>query len=271
MTCDELDQSLYPYLDGELGTSERVRLEAHFAQCEPCTGRRDSEAKFHAALKRSLVASPGAFAPASLRANLKAGFLEETRRERLGTFARWSAVAVVAATVGAGYLHARPNARERLLEDAAIRHARRLPVEISSMPNEAVEAWFDGKLNYRVAVPRFSHATLAGARLSNVTDREAAYIAYDARPVGSTQARRVSVFIIDDRDDALGGGTWQDVEMQEVHGYRVAIWHTGEIAYELVSDLDEASVRDLFRPEPPRPAPTLVRPVLRVVPVSLQR
>ena len=37
--------------------------------------------------------------------------------------------------------------RQRFVEDAARRHAKRLPVEISNVGPEHVEAWFNGKLS----------------------------------------------------------------------------------------------------------------------------
>ncbi|MBI3394164.1 MAG: zf-HC2 domain-containing protein, partial [Nitrospirae bacterium] len=37
MPCDEMRERLSPYLEGELGESERRALEAHLKECADCT------------------------------------------------------------------------------------------------------------------------------------------------------------------------------------------------------------------------------------------
>ena len=62
------------------------------------------------------------------------------------------------------------------------------------------------------------------------------------------------------------------MELQASRGYHVAIWRDGEIVYELVSDLDEADIRQMLRPEQARPRRrrlTPPQPVLQRRPGSL--
>ena len=274
MKCQELDQFLYPYLDGEFDGPEREHLESHLADCAACAERVEVEAAFQSAIRERSRPPPGAMiAPASLRSAVTLGLRKEGRREQMFSWMRWSAAAMVAATVGTTYLHYRQSPRDRLIEDAALRHARRLPSEVQGLSHDALEAWFDGKLAYRVPVPRLAHAQIRGGRLSNVTDRDAAYIVYEAQDPGTQEPRRVSVFVLDDSDEAVTASPWPRVEFREVHGYRVATWRNGPIAYELVTDLDEEAVRRLLATdiEPPPQALAKVNPAIagQVIPASL--
>jgi anti-sigma factor RsiW len=280
MTCEELDSFLHPYLDGEFDAAERLAVEAHLSSCPPCAQRVASERHFLLSLKERLKGAATA-TPATLRSSIQEQIRTEQRRLTLASWGRWGAGALAAAAAFALYLHLRPSAHERLLEDAALRHAKRLPYEVQAASAAQVEAWFDGKLDYRVSVPNLPNATLTGARLSNVRERDAAYIGYQASLPSVAQPRRLSLFVLEDADDEPFAADWPDVEVRRVRGYQVATWRSAGMLYELVSDLDEPEFRRLLlRPalqvpgQPPQAAPGLISgqeaPALQVVPASLR-
>ena len=43
MPCRELDNLLYPYLDGELVEGDRIAIEGHLATCSSCRTQADRE------------------------------------------------------------------------------------------------------------------------------------------------------------------------------------------------------------------------------------
>jgi hypothetical protein len=137
-------------------------------------------------------------------------------------------------------------------------------MEIQQVPPERVEAWFAGKLNHRVAVPQLRNATPSGARLSNVHDKEAAYISY--KYTGSPP-RRVGLFVFDDTKGEVAASPLPSLELDTSHGYNVALWRDRDIVYELVTDLDEADIRQMLsgaslssaKPQEPEPN-SLIRP-----------
>jgi mycothiol system anti-sigma-R factor len=246
MTCQELDSILYPYLDGEFQPEERLEIEAHLTGCAECAQRVNMEARMQQSLRRAArQAVETTRAPDALRARLQLGIRQEQRRVSQAWWLRASAAAAVVAVVAGGtWMTLRPGQHQRFMDDAARRHAKRLPVEIAGGSHEHVEAWFDGKLDHRVSVPRLRDVQLSGARISNVTDRPAAYISYERSPEKQgVPAQRIGLFVFDDTQHEVEAPPLPSVQVGSSHGYNVAVWREGEIVYELVSDLDESDIR----------------------------
>jgi anti-sigma factor (TIGR02949 family) len=287
MTCVDLDSVVYPYLDGELEAADRREFEDHLGACAACARRVGGEAAFHGALRRS-VRVQRAPAPEALRAMLHTGIQREHRRVQFVSWARWGGAALVAAAASAAWLELRPPLPDVVGDAAAVRFQRRLPNEVAVRNAEQAEVWFDDKLDWRVPVPRLPNAQLTGARLSNVREHEAAYISYESLAVGGSPARRMGLFVIDDSHQQLPVRPWPDVQVHQVHGFNVASWRTGDLVYELVSDLEADELRAMLtaaRPATPFPqlpsGPTAVNvnltgsgarrwPVLEVLPASIR-
>jgi anti-sigma factor RsiW len=274
MTCQELDQILYPYLDGEFQTEERLDVEAHLNQCTDCTQRVHEEARMQQSLRRAArQAVETTRAPDALRARLQAGMRQEQRRAQQAWWLRASAAALVVMAAGGTWLAFQPEQHRRFIEDAARRHAKKLPVEIAGASHEGVEAWLDGKLDHRVSVPRLPGSKLSGARISNVTDRPAAYISYESNTEKQgAPTRRIGLFVFDDAQREVKAPPLPSVQVGSSLGYNVAVWREGEIVYELVTDLDEKDIRRMLAEQggasgkPSRPVSSDVA----VLPVSLQ-
>lgn len=285
ITCAELEAFLYAYLDGEFESSEKLEFERHLAECSRCAHKVHQESIFQENLHRRArehANGPGARAPEGLRRTIHAQLRHEQQRVALRGWVRAGAAAAVIAAAGGAYLFNRPGTRGMYVEAAALRHAKGLPFEIQRDAPERLEAWFEGKLEHSVHVPTFPNTTLAGARLSNVKDKQAAYIGYQAQGDG-TRPRRIGLFVFRDSDREVEAAPLPSVELGTSHGYNVAIWRDKEIVYELVSDLDEKDIKQMLadrsaprrRPvvDDPRPAsatsPPLPQPGL-VQPASLQ-
>jgi len=261
LTCRDLQPFLSTYVDGEFDAAERARMDAHLEGCPACAALVRAEAAFLAALGRA--ADVPVAAPAGLRHRVLAGLDAEDRAARRPPGVRtWLTVAaaLVGVLLGGSLLWGRtgPSPRQRYVESAALNHARGLPLEISRVAPENVEAWFGGKLDHRVAVPRLQRASLAGARLLHVQDRPAAYLRYDAQPRPDAAPRDVGLFVFDDHHGEVPAAPYPAVEVARSRGYNVAVWRDGELVYELVTDLDEPELRELL-PSAPAGAPP-VRP-----------
>lgn len=277
MNCRELESFLYPYLDGEFGTDEKSELEKHLAQCPACAQKVHVEARFKQAVRRAGQSSSEPVASESLRKKVLAGLDREARRPAFSRAAVGAAAAVFVVTLG-GFVVLRlavlsDGQRQSYLDAATLNHSKSLPLEISAVPHEHVEAWFGGKLDHRVAVPKLHNAKLTGARLINVQDKPAAYISYDASQNPGDAPRRVGLFVFDDARNDVDAKPLHAVEVSTSRGYNVAMWKDGEIVYELVSDLNENDIRQMLvggqvTPGLVPPAVPLVVPVVQ--PVSLQ-
>jgi anti-sigma factor RsiW len=267
MTCPELDPLIYPYLDGELDEAERGHLETHVGSCPGCRSRLSREAAFQGVLRRSAQLRTRAPAPEALRAMLRAGIRREHRRVQMLSWARWGSVAIAAAAAGVFYFEQRPGHREQLLEDATLRYQRRLPYELTTTNRADVEQWFGDKMSVRVPLPHVPGATIAGARLSNLREHDAAYVVYqlpDREPRG--EGRRLGLFVVEDPEREIPSiAAWPQVGVRSVRGFSVASWRSGGLVYELVSDMDEANLRQTLREldptAPPAPPPEPVSPV----------
>lgn len=275
MICQELDRLLYPYLDGEFQPEERMDVEAHLAECTDCAQQVEAEKQMREALRRAARHSvQSARAPASLRLGVEAGLRREQHRAQVGLWMRASAAALVVLTAGGAWMTFESNAqRQRLVADAARRHAKALPFDVASNDTKDLEAWFHGKLNHPVPVPDLPNATAKGARFSHVTDRDVAYVSYETAPAkDGDPTHHVGLFVIGDTGGALPAKALPAVQVDSSEGYNVAVWREGEVVYELVSDLDEADIRKMvtqqrlqYAGNPSRP----VRPDVPVQPASL--
>ncbi|EPX61926.1 putative transmembrane anti-sigma factor [Cystobacter fuscus DSM 2262] len=274
MTCQEFESILYLYLDGEFQPEERVSAEAHLKGCATCARRVHAEGQLRQSLRRAARHSvETSRAPAALRSRLQANLHQEQRRAAQAAWLRMGAAALVLVTVGGGtWMALRPEHRQRYMEDAVRRHTKKLPVEIVGVSHENVEAWFDGKLDHRVSVPRLHDVRLSGARISNVTDRPAAYISYEHNAEGQGgPARRIGVFVFDDARREVEAPTLPAVQVGSSLGYNVAMWRDGELVYELVSDLNEADIRRMLAEQSAQKAAAVAptTPSVPVLPVSL--
>ncbi|MGQ0505676.1 MAG: anti-sigma factor family protein [Myxococcaceae bacterium] len=246
MTCDELEQFFHPYLDGEFDPEARQEMDAHLAGCGTCASRLHEEAQFVASV-RAASAAVRQPAPEALKARLRGDFARERRRELQTSWLRLGAAAAVAVAVGGGVWQLRgASAKKRYLEAAVSRHAKGHPMEISQQPRENVEAWFGGKLDHHVRVPQLSNVQLAGARLSNVSEKPAAYIRYELPSRTGLAPRPVGLFIFDDAEREVRAEPLPQLSVTTSNGYNVATWRDGEIVYELISDLDEADIRQML-------------------------
>jgi anti-sigma factor RsiW len=272
MTCQEFESILYLYLDGEFQLEERMTAEAHLTGCAACAKRVQEEGRLRQSLRRAARHSvETSRAPEALRSRLQSSLHQEQRREAQAAWLRMGAAALVLVTVSGGaWMAFRPEHRQRYMEDAVRRHTKKLPVEIVGVSHENLEAWFDGKLDHRVSVPRLHDVRLSGARISNVTDRPAAYISYERSAEGQgAPARRIGLFVFDDARREVEAPSLPAVRVGSSLGYNVAVWRDGEIVYELVSDLNEADIRSMLTEQSALKAAPAT-PSMPVRPVSLQ-
>ena len=270
MTCPEFESFLFPYLDGEFEPSERAEVEAHLAACVACAARVHQERAVHEAIRAKLKGlSDSPRAPDALRARIQGGLRSEHRKAVASRWGRYAAAAAVVAVAGSSlYLVQRAHTRQRYVEDAVARHAKRLPLEIRESSPREVEAWLVGKMDRRLAVPSLLPAAqLAGARLSNVQDKPAVYLVYDTVPAAGGSPKQIGLLIYEDKS---GDADFpREPEVDKSQGYNVVSRRSGDIVYQLVNDLDEDDIRQMLAADRPGPALNPL-PTLPVQPASFR-
>ncbi|HEX9049518.1 MAG TPA: zf-HC2 domain-containing protein [Anaeromyxobacter sp.] len=256
LDCTEMERSIDAYVDGEFDVRERAEAELHLATCDRCRALARSTAALRGAVRaklREAMTPPSAAgrAPAELRARIEA----DLARRRLPLWRRALSpvpAATLAACAAGAVLVLQLHGGDATLAEEAIRsHHRDFPLDYvaASAGDVSIPAWFADKLDFNPSPPRF-HATgvrIVGARLSHLREWPAAYVRY-ALPSGNA-----GLFIVDDpqrRFDAGGEAVTvgsRTIHVARGHGYNVAVWRDDKIVYSLVSDLDEAALRELVR------------------------
>lgn len=284
MTCHELDSLVHPYLDGEFSPAEKHEVESHLAVCGACAKHVDVERR-NLELIRSAARAGSVRAPESLKLRIGAALDESTKASRRRQVTRFTlAAAGIAICAVVGQQQWKQRQHQRWLDDAAARHARQFPLEIQKLSPAELEAWFGGKLNHRVDVPRFPNAVASGARLLNVREHDTAYIRYDVQPPGRNEHRAAGLFVYGDREDEVARQLAQP-EVGSSHGYNVVSWRKGDLNYLMVTDLTEEDVRQMLDPKlleaatpleraaqpfPTEGAPSNALPRLEVAPAGLK-
>jgi len=262
LECHDLESLLHAYVDGEFEPAERAEFEAHLAGCEACRTRVNGEQAF----RKELRAAAAVRAPQALRARIDVGLRRERRWSTVRKLVRPEVVAAMAACAGfAAYFSGR-HLLEPMVKDSVSNHAHNLPFEVTG-DDQKIQHWFAGKVDFNVQLPHLANLSVAGARLSHVSDRNAAYVVYRG-----PAAHRVSLFVFDDPHAPLEMGLSgrrqrindRDVLLANERGYNVAMWRDNEIVYSLVSDLDERDIVQLLSAR--SAAPSRGEPVIAPIP-----
>lgn len=244
MECNEVDRFSELNLDGETDPDTRAQLEVHFDRCPTCRGRHEARRRVVNALRTKLVSGAAvAETPVALRSRVAQRLRAESNREAgLGRVIALSVATAGVIVFAWGFGPGEPI----VPEDAAQRHSRNLPPEVRAESDSApVKKFLKRNLSYAVDVPQFQdpHVRLVGARLSNIQDRDAAYVMYDARgarislfayPKPALSARPVNF------EERVVRG--RPVLVGQHRGYNVVAWEDRELVYSLVSDVDASEL-----------------------------
>src|SRR5689334_18492956 len=129
MNCHELDNLLFPYLDGEFTAPERAELDLHLSTCAACAARVEKERLTHDAL-RGLMQEQSPAASQALRDRVKLGLdLEDRRASRTHYLPRIALAAGVLIATGVSWQQYRAEQARRFSADATRPFARNLPLE----------------------------------------------------------------------------------------------------------------------------------------------
>ncbi len=176
---------------------------------------------------------------------------------------RWL-VPALAMMVLAGVLIARPWSSAAPLSgpqfaELAVRthrqHARgQLPLEVSAASQQTLNQWFKAKAPFSLALPASPAAPgeerpyrLEGARLVQVGDKTAAFIAYHTQ-TAQLKTAAASLMVTPDSAALASGGVEVDFKKVSFHystveGYKVVTWSLHGLTYALVSEEGNSTQR----------------------------
>lgn len=251
MLCEDVQKLIHPYVDGELGNDaagdgdERASFERHLSGCRACRDLASYQTMFKSALRQRM---PRKQAPADLVARIRGDLARMPVPVPAWRRQLWRATPVVAAAailllLGVS-LHRR-GTTSAVVSSSIQKHTSELPVEIASRDADSVRTWFRGKVAFPVRAPHFAAepaAQLVGARLSNLRDRDAAYLVYEIN------GAKVSVFVFDPslvelgEDDGYRMVSGRKVYLDEHGPYNVALFSDRGVGYAITGDVDEQTM-----------------------------
>lgn len=253
LTCSEIERLVDPWLDGEFDGTDQAELEGHLEACPHCRDTAEERGRMRALLRAKLreamgEGTPAGTAPAALRQRVAAALDRPHRPLWRRVLAPVPLATLAAAAAGVMVVLASHAGTDSLVEEAVMKHARDLPLDLSAatVGPDAISAALAHVLEFNPRPPRFEAegVRLVGARAAHLGDRPCAYIRYQA-PRG-----QMGLFIVADSGRHLGLGDMVGigspaVRVLNARGYNVAVWRENEMIYSLVSDLDATDLTRL--------------------------
>lgn len=245
MNCQETQQIIDAYADGELDAARNLEFERHLQSCPACSKIYDEHRALAEALARH---APRFTAPAALREQIMATLRAETGERRVLPFrqrnrtAIWAiaAVAVIGLFV-AGILLTRRSESDLLTKEIVASHVRSLMAnhlaDVVSTDRHTVKPWFDGKIDFAPSVVDLASEgfPLVGGRLDYLDEHPVAALVYGRQkhiinlfvwPVTDSKRHRISA-----------------EEMISRNGYHLLHWAQSGMDYWAVSDVNGDELR----------------------------
>ena len=245
MMCDDAGLLLHAYLDDELDAADSAAMARHLSECAACKARYETYAIMQKALSEPTLYRR---APDALRAQWTTPPAPSTpstvtplpvrRRSFVPLAAAAGFVAAMLLSVPA-WLHWLPSrgTGDAIVAQAISGHVRSLQgehlMDVISTDQHTVKPWFEGKLDFSPRVKDLAGEgfPLAGGRLDALEGHSVAALVYKRR------LHDINLF-----QWPAESGTAPQVATQE-HGYTVIRWTGDGMHYVVISDVNEADLK----------------------------
>lgn len=242
VTCEEVQELIHAYIDGELGLVPTLEIEDHLGVCETCR----SEHQGHSNVRALVQGGTQYFrAPELLKKRIK----KQIKPSR-STFASrpWLAIAATVILAVSGVLswsifsaRSQSHYDDQLAQEVVSSHIRSMMldhlVDVPSSDQHTVKPWFNGKLDFAPEVKDFADQgfPLVGGRLDYVDNRTVAALVYQRRK------HSINLFIWP------SSRTDQPAQEFSNHGYNIIHWTRSGSSYWAVSDVNSADLSEFAK------------------------
>lgn len=241
MECEEAQELLSVYSDGELDLMRSLELETHLTQCVVCSEKFKTFGALH-----NLTASTSLYysAPQALRDRIQTSLLKENAAAKKWPVKnlQWLAYAASFALVFfLGWLTAavRPAGNGENVQDEILSsHVRSLMpghlTDVLSSDRHTVKPWFNGKLDFSPTVKDFAAEgfPLLGGRLDYVDHRSVVALVY------SRDKHIINVYLWPAETPSE-----KDVGTKTLQGYNIVGWVGSGANHYVISDLNEKELQ----------------------------
>jgi anti-sigma factor RsiW len=251
MNCQDVQNLLHPYSDGELDLVRNLEIEQHLSTCPACAEQEKSLRSL-----RAVLSAPSLYyaAPAALRARLQSAPASSSAVVERQPIARganwmWATIAagillLVGVSVTLGLLLSRgtPSGGGQLENWVIASHVRSLQVnhltDVVSSDRHTVKPWFRDKLDFSPQVPDLSAEgfPLTGGRLDYLDERPVAALVY--------QRGKHAINVFTWPATSAGDKAVQKFSRQ---GFHIREWQRSGMNYWTISDLNDEDLDQFVR------------------------
>jgi mycothiol system anti-sigma-R factor len=247
--CDQSQNQLHGYLDGELDAVSAANFEKHLETCPECKQSLAEEEALHQSIQKANLYEQ---APETLRMSLLGNPQKSpaVRPFPAARVSRWRWLAVAAGLFLVAFLGWQQVQLSRGPSDAQLTaaslvdaHLRSLQpghlTDVESTDQHTVKPWFDGRIDFAPPVHDFANDgfPLLGGRLDVAGGRTVAALVYGRRK------HIINVFVEKAQPENYWNGAGQS------QGYHWLAWQQNGFSFCAVSDVappDLAQLRDLI-------------------------
>jgi len=246
MTCSQIKELIYTYIDGELDLLHSLEIERHLEKCQECK-----------IIHKNLELLQSSVSSDSLYFNQPEGFsnqLMEKLRISNGYGRKWSffadhikglsAAAIIAAITIFIFIPSLSiiSGDQPLINDLVNSHIRSLLADhitdVTTSDRHKVKPWFNGKLNFSPRVEDFTKQgfPLVGGRLDYIDNRTVASLVYKRR------LHFINLYIWPSEHKIN-----TNIKFKSDKGYNLLSWNESEMMYWAVSDLNKSELEEFAR------------------------
>jgi len=255
VSCQETQDLIHGYIDGELDLVRNLEIERHLQACQSCSqAHRDQQA-----LRSTITTgTPYYRAPARLRTRVLSAVRKANNPEVFPHIMSWKTPRIMSwrwLSIGASLaavailawilapILTRPSADELVAREIISAHVRSLMAshltDVSSSDQHTVKPWFNGKLDFSPPAKDLTDQgfPLVGGRLDYINDRPVAALVY------RRQQHFINLFIW----PSAQGSEKAKTEPAPRQGYHLFRWTTSGMTYWAVSDLNERELKEFVQ------------------------
>ena len=252
MSCNEIEEVLPGYLDGELDLVRSMAIEQHLKECPACArAHREGQSLRTAMAGKSLYFDAPKGLERRVRSAVRQASKAEARAEHRPSHWNWTWSGALVPLVAAAMviliafpLVTRQSAEEPLVQEILSSHLRSLIADTSHLTDVAssdqhtVKPWFTGKLPFSPPVTDLATKgfVLVGGRLDYIGDQRVAALVYQRRQ------HFINLFISPSNRSASTSG-----QFLTRHGYNLLHWLQGDMEYWAVSDVNKSDLQQFVQ------------------------